>query len=436
MIRLLGAMLLALACATGALAQGTRVVPEASGEARRLWFEVTITPRAVATNGAWPGEQLVMEVRLISSDPLQRLRLVMPKIADAWVDTLVRPHTLQINMFGGRGYSHEARYVIFPKSAGTLVIPPIRVTGIREELGGRAVEFEEEFAEQRIPVHAPPETFTDPWVVAHRVNLKESWSTDVNAIHGGDTVRRTVTLTVPGVRAEDLPELTLTANDGYRVLASDVVAETERTSAGFTARLQQSWDIYVETDDIFHVDPVRFAYFDPVEAAVRVVGAPRQRVEPLRRDADALRASLRAGVMDDLWYKRIGLIVLLALPAVALALFVLASVLAALPTRADIRFWRAARQSDGPLDYYGDFIAWGRRSLADRPIVGEKEAGRLGRPAVEDVGRMHNALFAAGGGSFDRRGMTRRLVQAAVSARLRRLWGAVMSRLSRLLFLE
>ena len=54
------------------------------------------------------------------------------------VTTLVRPHTRQINMMGGKGYSHAARLAIVPERAGTLVIPPISVSGISQARRGRS----------------------------------------------------------------------------------------------------------------------------------------------------------------------------------------------------------------------------------------------------------------------------------------------------------
>lgn len=436
MIRLLLTVVLMLAGAHGALGQGTgQGAGRGPADANRLWYEVTFSPKTTQSKGAYVGGQIVIDVKLVSSDPFKRLQLKMPKIEGARIETLVRAHTLQINVFGGRGYSHQARYAIFPQIAGTMVIPPITVSGITQERTGRAPEFKRAYPEQRITVHPPAPSFpAGAWVVSDKVRLTERWSKDVTLIQAGDTVRRTIILTVAGARADDLPPLSLSANTGYRVLHTEAATETKKTRNGYVARVEQSWDIFVESADVFYIDPVKFLYWDPVRADGMVISAKARRVEPVRRDAVALRDRLRRDVYEDLFVKKIGVLALLAVPILIVLIVAILAASSALPSRADIRLWRAARRTDSPLGFYDDFQAWARRTLVDRAIVGESQIARLGGSAHSEVRRMHRGLFATDGAQVAPRVMTRRLIGASIRMRMRRFRSAFSDRLWRLLF--
>lgn len=436
MIRLVLSLWLLLAFVAPAVAQGTG---QGGGlgqdDAKRLWFEVKLTPETALSTGAWLGGQLVLDVKLVSSDPFKRLRLRLPRIQGARVEALVRPHTLQINVFGGKGYSHSARYVIFPGAAGTLVVPPLVVSGILQHRSGRTVEFKETYPEQRITVHPPDPGFpAGAWVVSNDVSLQEQWSKDVNLIQAGDTVRRTVELNVAGVRADDLPPMDLQSNAGYRVLNTETVAETRKTKTGYLAQVRQSWDIFVESADVFYIDPVSFLYWDPVMADGMVIQAKARRVEPVRRDAKALRETLRKDIRDDLFIKKVGVLALLAVPILGVLIVAVLAASSALPSRADLRLWRAARRAGSPLSFYDDFQAWARRSLADRPIVTEAQLAPLGERACGDVRRMHRGLFGPGGGGVHPSALSRRLIGASIGMRMRRFRSAFGERLWRLLF--
>lgn len=437
MIRVLACCMCLCAMSMTASAQQTVGADRAPDDVERRWFTVTTEPEVVLTQGAYVGGELVMDIRFVSSDPFKRLRLALPQIDGARTKTLIRPHTLQINMFGGKGYSHEARLAIVPQRPGTLVIPPISVSGISQPQGGRSVEFEETHPEQRITVHGPSPDFAGAaWVVSRRAVIEESWAPDITAIHSGDTVRRRVVLTVAGVTADDLPELTLESNDGYRVLNSEVSAETEKTETGFVAHLEQSWNIYIETDDVTYIDAIGFPYWNPALAKTEVVSVPRQRVEPLLKDAAQRRQQLREGALGAHRTKRLGLMALLALPIVGLVALLAVALWYALPTQADLRLWRASRQAGSPLEFYGSFLSWVRQTLGPSAPVEQQRGASLGGLAADQVEHMHQAIFGKRGGEFDARRTALRLIWASRRMNVMRFVSRIVPGMSRLLFLR
>jgi hypothetical protein len=394
-------------------------------------------PDFVLTKGAYVGGEIVVHLRLVSSDPFKRLRLDLPDIEGVRTETLVQPYTRLINVFGGKGYSHETRLAIVPERSGTIVIPPIRVTGISEPRDGMNFVFKETYPEQSITVHpASPEFGGDVWIVSRQATMQDSWSPEITSIQNGDTVRRRVVLSVAGVTADDLPELTLKSNDGYRVLSTDVSTETEKTDTGFIAHLDQSWEIYVETDDVTYIDAVRFPYWNPELAKTEVASVPRQRVEPLPRDALELREHMRERVLAEHRAKRLGLVVLLSLPAAALIAFLALALWRALPTRADLRFWRASKQTDAPLEFYGSFLSWGRQTFGPRTAVGEEQVSALGARATDQVERLHRSIFGPRGGDLEKKRIAAHLIWASRRMMMTRFMSAIIPSISRFLFLR
>ncbi len=438
MIRVLSFCLCLCAYSLAAFAQQT-------DGADRLWFSVTLDPAFVATKGAYVGGEIVLHVQFVSSDPFKRLRLDLPVIEGVRSDVLARPHTQQIeivgdegySILGSKGYSHETRLAIVPVQSGSIVIPPITVTGISEPGNVPSFEFKEIFPQQEIIVHPKnPDFVGDAWIVSRDVTMRDSWSHVISEIENGDTVRRTVTLTLAGITADDLPELVLDSNDGHRVLSTEVSSETEKTDTGFIAHLEQSWDIYVETEDVTYIDGVRLPYWNPELGKTEVVAVPRQRVEPLKRDALALRQTLREEALAEHQAKRFGLLVLVSLPAAALIAFLALALWRALPTRADLKFWRASKQTDAPLEFYASFLSWGRQIFGPRTAVGHEQVSALGARATAQVDHLHRSIFGPRGGDFETKRVAATLIWASRRTMMTRFFSAIIPNISRFLFLR
>ncbi|MGI9452022.1 MAG: hypothetical protein ACR2QH_15485 [Geminicoccaceae bacterium] len=423
------------------LASGTALLAQRLNDADRLWFTVAIEPDFVRSQGTYIGGEMVMHIRLMSPDAFQRLRLDLPDIDGARTETLVRPHIRQLSSLGAMGYSdsagysYEARLALVVERSGTIVIPPIRVTGISKPGEGRAFEFRRTFPEQAITVHPPSPDFDgDHWIVSKKAAMEESWSTDIASIQNGDTVRRRVVLSVAGVSADELPKLTLAADDGFRVLSTGTSTETEKTDEGFIARLEQSWDIYVETEDVFHIDGFRFPYWNPETARTDVASLPSQRVEPLPKDALALREQLRDEALAEHRAKSLGLLVLLSLPAAALLILLALVFWRALPSRADLSLWHASLNAETPRKFYGSFLAWGRRTFETPTIVDRQQVSALGTQATDHLDRLHKSVFGRREGIHQPKRTAAALIKASRRRATTEFISSITSKFSRFLF--
>jgi hypothetical protein len=243
-------------------------------------------------------------------------------------------------------------------------------------------------------------------------------------------------LSVTGVTADDLPDLILASNDGYKVLSTTVTTETEKTDSGFIAHLDQVWEIYVETDDVTYVDEIRFPFWNPQLARKEIASVPRQRIEPLPRDALELRDHMRAQVLAEHRAKRLGLAILLWVPVAALLAFLGLALWRALPTRADWNFWRASRQVGAPLDFYRSFLTWGRHTFTRRTALGQEHATELGARATDQVERLHRSIFGSRGGQVEAKRVATTLIWARRRQSVTRLLSAIVPGVSRFLYLR
>ncbi len=409
------------------------------------FFAVTVEPEYVMTNGAYVGAEIIVHIQFLSPDTLKRVRMDLPTIEGVRSEVLVRPHTLQIELEGDEGYSivgnkvysHEARLALVPTNSGTLVIPPITVKGISERQDGLSVEFAQTYPEQTITVHAQDPAFADgTWIVSRDVVMEETWSHAITEIENGETVRRTVNLTVVGIAADELPPLVLDAADGYRVLHTEVFTETEKTDTGFIAHLEQYWDIYVETEDVTYVAAVELPYWNPELGEAEIAAVPQQRIEPLKRDAMALRARLRDEAMAEHQAERLGLFILFALPVAVLGIILAMVLWRLLPTKADMRFWRDAGHTGAPLDFYRSFFAWGRQTFGHGLPLSREQLSALGDRAAEQASRLHRAVFGPRGDTFERKRVALALIWGTRRKAVSRFLSAFGPGLSRFLFLR
>lgn len=409
------------------------------------FFTVTFEPDYVATKGAYVGGQIVVHIQYISINPLKRVRLGLPAIDGVRSEVLQRPHTRQIELEGDEGYtivgtkvySHDARLVIVPVASGSVVIPPITVKGISERQDGQSVEFEETHPQQTITVHAKDPNFEgDTWIVSPNVTIEDTWSHVINEIENGDTVQRTITLLVEGVTADELPPLTLEAADGYRVLHTEIAMETETTDAGYVAHLEQTWDIYVETEDVTYVDGIELAYWNPELGTSETVSVPNQRIEPLKKDAMALRQQLREEALSAHQTERLGLLILIGLPAAVLVVILVMVLWRLVPTKADLRFWSASKRAGAPLDFYRSFFAWGRHTFGRGLPVGREQISALGDRAADQAARLHRGVFGPSGGAFEQKRVAWTLIWASRRRVVARFLAAFGPGLSRFLFLR
>lgn len=111
----------------------------------------------------------------------------------------------------------ESRYAIYPQQSGTLLIPALKwsvgVSGGRRNIfdpfannSGRIHRLESESIRLNIK---PSPAHSGAWLPASKMSIKQSWSTDPQAMRVGEPITRHVEISADGLTAAQLPTIDL-----------------------------------------------------------------------------------------------------------------------------------------------------------------------------------------------------------------------------------
>jgi hypothetical protein len=392
-----------------------------------LQLTVIVEPQYVMTAGAYVQGQINLRVVLVSPHPFEELNLALPTIDHVRVHTLVPPSTRQVRFYNLLGYAYETRLALFPERSGTLVIPPVAVSGEVATGPDQRERFDLQHPETVIEVRAIDPAFPSAWwLVSEDVTFEESWTPAPEQFRVGATVQRHVTLTAKGVSVEQLPNFEQSESQGYAVVGKTVKNNTALTKDGLVSTVRQTWELRILSGDVFDIAPMRINYWNPVTEQPATATLPPRRVEPLVRDAGEARAALIDTAVTTHENRRAGIVVLMALPALAACLLFGAFLIAALPTRADRRLRRRCNANATAEDSLAAILAWSRESFGFPG--GTAFAGlrvTLGPRAAAALVEVQNSLYTPDLQSFAPRQVARTLVSSArrqrISALRRRL---------------
>ena len=391
-------------------------------------LRVIIEPNHVLRNGAYVQGQILLRVLLASPHPFAAIDFDMPEIAGARVVTLFRPKTRTIHVYEKIGYAYETRLSLFPEQSGTLIIPAITMTGAVTNEAGETEPFDLANPTIEIPVHPINPALEDSWwMVADAVEISEDWTPEPDQFRVGDTVRRHVSVVAHGVSIQQLPHIEQYANQGYAVVGAWQDGKTDLTKDGMVARLKQTWDLRIQSGDAIYISPIEIHYWDPDADQPAVARLPSKRVEPLARDPEAVRRTLVEAAMTAHEGRRLGALVLLAIPMVACLLLLALALYAARLTRADRRLLAECGAEVGPVDGLAAVLRWSEASFGlrgVRALSGLRDC--LGSRGHDPLERLEKAAFGGANPVIDTHAGARVMVSAVRRERLRALGRRLM----------
>jgi hypothetical protein len=392
-------------------------------------LRVIIEPNHVLRNGAHVQGQVLLRVILTSPYPFAAIDFAMPEITGARVITLIKPKTRTIHIYEKTGYAHETRLSLFPEQSGTLVIPPITIMGSVTNEAGESELFDLSNPAVEIPVHPiDPALEASWWMVADAVEITENWTPEPDQFRVGDTVRRHVDVVAYGVSVEQLPHIEQYADQGYAMVGAWQDGKTDFTKTGLVARLKQTWDIRIQSREVMYISPIEIHYWDAVANQPAVARLLPKRVEPLARDPDAMRRNLVEAAMAAHQGRRLGVFVLLALPAAACLLLLVLIFCAARLTRADRRLLAESGSDIGAVNGLSEVLRWSQGNYGlrgARALSGLR--GRLSAAGRDPLDRLEEAVFDGKNRPIDNRAVARRIVSAARRGRVRALFRRLMT---------
>ena len=210
----------------------------------------------LSSDSVYVQSQLLLTRRLVYADGVQLYggQLDTPVLDGAQVFELGEGQSSVIQRNGQTMGSYEQRYAIFPEQSGTLILPSDSVTASVRVVDGistarKTVRISTQ--EQRITVRPIPTGYPAdrPWLPAIAVTATVDFEpSPAQTVNVGDTIRRTLTVTVIGNTGTSVPPTALAPNErefkiylqptgienetfgenlvGYRVEAVDLVPIT------------------------------------------------------------------------------------------------------------------------------------------------------------------------------------------------------------------
>jgi hypothetical protein len=165
-------------------------------------------------------EQVILTLQLYTQYPILSSGLPTPVIDNAIIKKLGKDKEFQTQKNGKNYYVLERNYAMFPQIAGDLVIPSLNFSGIvlakiksDEEI--KALDQSFKLKDYWVNIATPslvlqvkpkPASFSGHWwLPSSHVSLQQSWFPQPPQFRVGETVTRNISLTIPGILAEQLP---------------------------------------------------------------------------------------------------------------------------------------------------------------------------------------------------------------------------------------
>lgn len=283
--------------------------------------EVSVAVEAeVAPAEVLVGQQVLLEVRVLSRGPLTDPRLVDPQ-----------PQTARILPLGedrfhderdGLGYIvYERRYALFPEQPGRLAIAPVAFEAQVLGAAGQGRARRAESSALTLTVRPrPPGVPASAWLPARALALTEA-GLPAGPASPGQPLARVVTLRAEGVLAADLPELALEAPFELEPRRTPPQLWDERTPSGVIGHRVERLTLAAREPGHYRLPEVRVPWWDTAGAVARVAILPARTLaiqpsgvaSPVSSEPEAQEAPTRAVVAPDGLLPWVGLLLALAL---------------------------------------------------------------------------------------------------------------------------
>tara|TARA_R110002126_G_scaffold10245_9_gene46465 strand:+ start:180 stop:1829 length:1650 start_codon:yes stop_codon:yes gene_type:complete len=197
------------------------VVPaqQGSGAVRDVFLESKLS-----TDNIIVQQMVYYDVTIYFSGDIQNGGLSEPLLDDATIQRVGQDQEGSELIDGERYRSITRRYAITPQRSGTFTITPPTFSGdvidrnsARQNFYARSRTVVREAEPVSITVQAQPNDFSGSWLVAGLVTLHEEWQPEQTELIQGEPITRIITLSAVDVAANQLPDISSTLPEGFRV---------------------------------------------------------------------------------------------------------------------------------------------------------------------------------------------------------------------------
>lgn len=164
-------------------------------------------------------QQFIYTLRFFHQGNLINGNIREPQFENALTEKLKEQSTYAKTINGLAYTVYEWQYAVFPQSSGKLTILGPTFTGILQ-INSAQKEAKAIAEPLIIEVKAQPNesnSISQYWLPAQNLTLKEHWDKTPETIHIGDSLMRTITIEVNGLKPSQLPEFTFKNGDNFKI---------------------------------------------------------------------------------------------------------------------------------------------------------------------------------------------------------------------------
>lgn len=279
--------------------QGNNVPQPQDGAGNEdLFLQVEATPQ-----NPYVQAQIIYTLRLYRRVDIAQAALTEPEAKDAVVEKLGEDSNYRTEVNGQPYVVTERKYAIFPQHSGALTIRPVTLTA--EVVVNGNSRFNSFFnmqstrtkrivsKELSVGVQPVPAAFKGKqWLPAENLLLQEQWSGSIDKVKTGEPLTRTLTLSVRGSTAGQLPDLSegmqqiKGATGGELKSYPDQPAiQEQKKPDGVVAVRQQKIALIPSQGGEYHLPAIEIPWWNTQTQTLEVARIPAQTVKALASTA-------------------------------------------------------------------------------------------------------------------------------------------------------
>ena len=241
-------------------------------------LELTVDRSQVYVQG-----QVILTMRLLSATDISAYEFgkIPASQLDVVIEPLGDPRQYQTRIADRSYLVLEQQYAMFPQRSGPLEIPaingevrlPSRSSFDAFNTGGRIRSIQSQPLTIEVkPI--PSGLGGDYWLPADRVELRERWPEDLDALIAGEPITRSIVLLADGLTAAQLPEIELPAIDGIKQYPDQPVLRDRRSSDGIRAQRGQKVALIPGAAGVYQVPEISVKWWNRASETLETATLP------------------------------------------------------------------------------------------------------------------------------------------------------------------
>ena len=238
------------------------------------------------TASAYVDQQIKLSIRLYTAVNLSSLEAQPLQLEDADVIKLDEQQYQKVQQ-GRRFLVYELNYAIFPRTPGTLEIPPQRFNAVKD--APRSL-FDSRLGQQlrlssqtrSLEVLAPPSQINSrDWLPAASLSLSQTLSQPDGNYRVGEPITRTLTLQAEGVEAKRLPQLPPLSSLDFKQYPEPAQLDQQTPASGIHASRTERYGLVPTRPGPLELPALELHWWDTAANQPRVARVPAQTLNVL-----------------------------------------------------------------------------------------------------------------------------------------------------------